>query len=283
MIPYFMKEPEMVVVKAGELTLGSTAEEIKQIEKEFPDFETKLLEREIPQHKVFLDTFSISKYSITNFEFEKFIEETKYITTAEKEGKGFVFDPKFKVVEGAFWKCPLGPESNLMNKERHPVVQVSWFDAIAYCRWLSVKTKHIYRLPTEAEWEKAARGTDKRIFPWGNKWEPTFCNSDYRFEGTTPVDYFEKNNIGPYGCVDMGGNVFEWTSTSIGNTEPWPAKYIYPYNQDDGREDLGSETRRVSRGGSYSRSWIYCRNTFRFADMPSDRYSAQGFRVVGLI
>jgi len=278
-----MKEPEMVVVKAGEFTMGSTAKEIKQIEKEFPDFEIKLLKREIPQHEVFLDNFSISKYPITNSDFGEFIEETKYTTTAEKEGKGFVFDPKFRVAEGATWKHPLGPKSNLENKERHPVVQVSWYDASEYCQWLTNKTGHKYRLPTEAEWEKTARGTDKRIFPWGNKWEPSFCNSDYRFKGTTPVDYFEKNNVSPYGCVDMGGNVFEWTSTTIGNTEPWPAKYLYPYNPDDGREDPELETRRVSRGGSYSRNWVNCRTTFRFADMPSDRHSAQGFRVVGLI
>ena len=276
-----MSEPVMMLVKAGEFTMGSTEEEIKQIKNEFPDFEIKLLERELPQHKVFLDTFSISKYPITNSDFEKFIEETKYVTTAEIEGTGFVFDPKFRVVAGATWRNTLGSESNLENKEKHPVVQVSWFDASEYCRWLSIKTNHKYRLPTEAEWEKAARGTDKRIFPWGNKWEPTFCNSDYRFEGTTPVDFFEKNNVSPYGCVDMSGNVFEWTSTTIGNTEPWPAKYTYPYNPNDGRENPESEIRRVSRGGSYSRNWIYCRNTFRFADMPGDRYSAQGFRVVG--
>lgn len=273
----------MVLVKAGDFTIGSTEEEIQQIKNEFSDLESKLLERELPQHKVFLDTFSISKYPITNSDFEKFIEDTKYVTTAEKEGTGFVFDPKYRVVEKAFWKQPLGPESNLKNKEKHPVVQVSWYDALEYCRWLTNKIGQEYRLPTEAEWEKAARGTDKRKFPWGNIWEPTFCNSDCRFGGTTPVDYFEKNNVSPYGCVDMSGNVFEWTSTTIGNTEPWPAKYTYPYNPNGGRENQESETRRVSRGGSYSRDWVYCRNTFRFADMPSDRYSAQGFRVVGCI
>lgn len=263
--------------------MGSAEEEIQQIEKEGPDFEPKLLERELPQHGVFLEEFSMSKYPITNSDFEKFIEETKYITTAEREGTGFVFDPKYRVVQKADWKHPLGPNSNLKDKIKHPVVQVSWYDAIEYCQWLSAKTGCKYRLPTEAEWEKTARGSDKRRFPWGNKWEPLFCNSDYRLGGTTPVGCFEKENVSPYGGVDMAGNVFEWTSTTIGNTEPWPSKYLYPYNQNDGREDPKPETRRVSRGGSYSRSWIYCRNTFRFADMPSDRYSAQGFRVVECI
>lgn len=275
-----MKEPKLVLVKAGNFTMGSTKKDIEQIKENFPDFEQKLLEREIPENEVFLEEFKVSKYPITNSDFSEFIQDTKYKTTAEKEKTGFVFDPKYRAVEGSTWKRPFGPNSNLKNKENHPVVQVSWFDALKFCKWLTKKTGHKYRLPTEAEWEKAARGTDRKIFPWGNKWEPSFCNSEYRFKGTTPVNYFEKNNISPYGCVDMCGNVFEWTSTTIGTTKPWPEKYLYPYDPNDGRENLKLETRRVGRGGSYSREWIYCRNTFRFADMPKDRYSAQGFRVV---
>jgi formylglycine-generating enzyme required for sulfatase activity len=275
-----MKTINLILINAGNFTIGSTKEDIEQIKKEFPGFEPKLLERELPENNVLLKEFKISKYPVTNSDFDEFIQDTKYVTTAEKEGAGFVFNPKFRIVGGAFWKQPFGPGSNLKNKGRHPVVQVSWFDALEFCKWLTNETGNIYRLPTEAEWEKAARGTDKRIFPWGNKWEPTFCNSEYRFKGTTPVDCFEKNNVSPYGCIDMCGNVFEWTSTTIGSTEPWPEKYSYPYSPNDGRENLKLETRRVGRGGSYSRDWIYCRNTFRFADMPKDRYSAQGFRVV---
>ena len=248
-----MKEIKLVLVEAGDFTMGSTKKDIEQIRKSFPDFEPRLLERETPQHKIFLKAFKISKYPITNSEFHEFIQNSKY---------------------------PFVLNSNLKNKERHPVVQVSWFDAVEFCKWLTKKTGHQYRLPTEAEWEKAARGTDGRIFPWGNKWEPTFCNSENQFKETTPVDYFEKNNVSPYGCVDMCGNVFEWTSTTIGNTEPWPSKYTYPYSPNDGRENLKTKTRRVGRGGAYSRNWIYCRNTFRFADLPNDKYPTQGFRIV---
>ena len=275
-----MKTINLILINAGNFTMGSTKEDIEQIKKEFPEFEPKLLERELPENNVLLREFKISKYPVTNSDFDEFIQDTKYMTTAEKEGTGFVFDPKFRVVEGATWKQPFGSNSNLKNKENHPVVQISWFDALEFCKWLTNETGNIYRLPTEAEWEKAARGTDKRIFPWGNNWESSFCNAEYIFKGTTPVDCFEKNNVSPYGCVDMCGNVFEWTSTTIGSIEPWPEKYSYPYNLNDGRENLKTETRRVGRGGSYSREWIYCRNTFRFADMPKDRYSAQGFRVV---
>jgi formylglycine-generating enzyme required for sulfatase activity len=275
-----MRAINLILINAGNFTMGSTKKYVEQVKKKFPDFEPKLLEREIPQSEIFLETFNISKYPITNFDFGEFIRDTGYKTTAEKEGSGFVFDPKFRVVEGANWKNPFGPDSDLKNKEKHPVTQISWFDTLELCKWLSEKSGKKYRLPTEAEWEKAARGTKGRLFPWGNKWEPSFCNSEYRLKGTTPVDYFEENNVSPYGCVDMCGNVFEWTSTTTGSTEPWPEKYSYPYNPNDGRENLKPETRKVGRGGSYSREWIYCRNTFRFADMPKDRYSAQGFRVV---
>ena len=270
----------LVVVGAGKFLIGSMAEEIEKIGREFPEVEPRLLARELPQHQVYLDEFKIAKYPVTNADFSQFVRETSYLTTAEREGSGVVFDPNFRVVARADWRHPLGPDSSLAGKEKHPVVQVSWYDAGEFCLWLSRKTGKKYRLPTEAEWEKAARGPKGRIFPWGNQWEPAFCNFGYRFKGTTPVDYFEKNNQSPYGVVDMCGNVFEWTSTTIGSTEPWPAKYTYPYNPQDGREDLKLETRRVGRGGSYSRESIYCRNAFRFADMPKDRYSAQGFRVV---
>ena len=216
---------------------------------------------------------------MTNREFAQFIKEVGYETTAEKGNFGFVFSPGFSKVIGADWKRPFGPDSSIIDKENHPVVQVSWFDAIAFCRWLSKESGKNYSLPTEAEWEKAARGTDGRMFPWGNKWNSGLCNAEYRFKGTTPVGQFSPQGDSPYGCVDMAGNVFEWTSTTIGSFEPWPAKYSYPYKPNDGRENLKPETRRVGRGGSYSRGEVYCRTAFRFADLPADRYSAQGFRV----
>lgn len=269
----------MITIPEGKFIMGSTTNDIAKILKLFPDFEIKLLKREIPQHEVYLLDYAISKYPIANNQFGKFIKETNYVTTAEKEGTGFVFDPKFRIVKGADWKHPLGNNSNLEGKDLHPVVQVSWHDAIKFCSWLCKKTGDRYRLPTEAEWEKAAKGEGKRCFPWGDKWNPNFCNADFRVGDTTPVNCYEKFNVSPYGCVDMCGNVFEWTSTTTGITEPWPELYKYPYNDKDGRENLVKTTRRIGRGGSYSRNYVYCRNTFRFADPPTDRYSAQGFRI----
>lgn len=260
--------------------MGSSQKDIDNIIKQNPEFEKRLLDRELPQSQIYLNSYEISKYEITNEEFAEFVNDTKYITTAEEEGTGCVFNPKFNIVEGADWKHPFGKDSTIEEKGNHPVVQVSWYDAIAFCEWLSKQSGEKYRLPTEAEWEKAARGIDGRTYPWGNDWDSSFCNAENRYNGSTPVNMFEEYNKSPFGCIDMCGNVFEWTSTSIGNTEPWPSKYLYPYVCTDGRENPKELARRVGRGGSYARNYIYCRNAFRFADLPTDRYSAQGFRIV---
>ncbi|MCX6706435.1 MAG: formylglycine-generating enzyme family protein [Candidatus Woesebacteria bacterium] len=270
----------MVKIPSGEFLMGSTKKEIKKYADKFPDVDKRLLKRECPQHKVFLESYKIGKYPVTNDEFEIFIRSTGYVTLAEKEGFGFVFSPNFSSVKGADWRHPLGSNSEILLKQKHPVVQVSWYDAVAFCNWLSDKTRKKYYLPSEAQWEKAARGKNARIFPWGNNWNSKICNAGYRFKGTTPVGKFSPDSDSPFGCVDMSGNVFEWTSTTIGTTEPWPEKFNYPYKPNDGREDQTVKTRRVGRGGSYSRSEVFCRTSFRFADPPSDRYSAQGFRVM---
>ncbi len=275
-----MTEPELVKIPEGEFIMGSTKEQINDLLKRFPETDERLLERELPQHKVFLKEYHIGKTPVTNREFSAFIQETGYITTTEKEGTGIVFTPGFNEIKGADWKHPQGPDSNIKNRDDHPVVQVSWYDAIEYCNWLSGKTKKNYRLPIEAEWEKAARGTDARIFPWGNNWNPEICNTGYRIKDTTLVGRFSPDSDSVYGCVDMCGNVFEWTSTTIGSIEPWPARFKYPYDPKDGRENLVVNARRVGRGGSYSRGEIFCRAAFRFADPPDDRYSSQGFRIV---
>lgn len=272
---------DLINIPAGSFLMGSTSSQLRLLLHKFPEIEKKLLDREVPQRKVFVNKYQIAKYPTTNSQFKQFVSKTKYRTTAEIEKTGFVFTPNFKVVEGATWKHPHGPKSDLKSKDNHPVVQISWFDAIEYCKWVSSATGKKYRLPTEAEWEKAARGTNGRVFPWGNKWDPEICNSEYRLKDTSQVGQFSPGSDSPYGCADTCGNVFEWTSTSIGTEKPWPEKYRYPYTHIDGREDLkDTKSRRIGRGGSYSRGELFCRTTFRFADPPMDRYSAQGFRIV---
>jgi formylglycine-generating enzyme required for sulfatase activity len=122
-------------------------------------------------------------------------------------------------------------------------VYVTWHDAMAYCRWLARVTGRAYRLPSEAEWEKAARGTDGRIWPWGNKWDSKRCNSREGGPGnTTPVGQYSPQGDSPYGCVDMAGNVWEWTLSLLKD---------YPYDPKDGREDAQAEGRRRLRGGAF--------------------------------
>ena len=141
--------------------------------------------------------------------------------------------------------------SNWEKKKDHPVASVNWDSAMGYCKWLNDLLKNefpsnmILRLPTEAEWEKAARGTDGRERPWGNTFDENKCNSrEGRKGGTTTVGLYSPHGDSPYGCADMAGNVWEWTRSEF---KP------YPYKVDDGRERENEPTivRRVLRGGSW--------------------------------
>lgn len=161
----------------------------------------------------------------------------------------------------------------------HPVVNVSWADAFAYTQWLSAVTGHAYRLPTEAEWEKAARGTDGRIYPWGN--EPMVANARVVEGGeswtTAPVGSYPKG-ASPYGAHDMAGNVLEWTSTTY---KP------YPYHADDGREQLASQptfrwtfvSTKVMRGGSVDNNLWYARAACRILATWPEWPGEHGFRL----
>jgi len=187
--------------------MGSTSDQVAQLKARFPDLDPRLLDRELPQHKVYLKQYQIGKYPVTVQEFSEFVQETHFVTTAEKRGFGFTFTLKFAQINGADWRHPFGPDSTIEGKERHPVTQVSWFDALAFCQWLSTKLDKSFRLPTEAEWEKAARGVDGRIFPWGNAWNPLLLNAEYRLQDTSPVGAFSPASDSPYGVSDMAGNV----------------------------------------------------------------------------
>ncbi|RMF89553.1 MAG: formylglycine-generating enzyme family protein, partial [Nitrospinota bacterium] len=130
----------MVLVPAGEFIMGSTSEDIDQLLQQFPSTNRELFTHEMPQHRVYLDAFYIDKYEVTNRLYQRFVEATGHR-------------------KPEYWG-----DSDLNGPEQ-PVVGVSWYDAKAYCEWAGK------RLPTEAEWEKAARGTDGRTYPWGNEWD----------------------------------------------------------------------------------------------------------------
>jgi formylglycine-generating enzyme required for sulfatase activity len=154
----------------------------------------------------------------------------------------------------------------------HPVVNVSWHDVVAYTQWLAEQTGQPWRLPSEAEWEKAARGTDGRLYPWGDAFDANRCNTSEGNKGTTtPVDSFP-DGASPYGALDMAGNVWEWTSTIF---KP------YPYSATDGRERAESPENRVQRGGSWGYVARYARAACRSSDNPPDFVlGTYGFRVV---
>jgi formylglycine-generating enzyme required for sulfatase activity len=147
----------------------------------------------------------------------------------------------------------------------HPVVNVSWYDALAFCGWANVA------LPSEPQWELAARGVDGRLWPWGSE-RPTAlrCNFALRVAGTTPVGMFG-DGASPYGVLDMAGNVWEWT---------WSLYRPYPYIGSDGREDAQATGLRVVRGGCYDSPARHVRCACRVGINPSYGYDDVGLRVV---
>ena len=204
------------------------------------------------RQKVYLPEFWIDKAPVTNAEFACFVQATGYRTTAEQTGIGCAYTgAKWEDLQGADWRHPGSTETDILCKADHPVVQVTWGDAEAYAGWAGK------RLPTEQEWEKAARGTDGRHYPWGNQ-EPErgLCNFDKNENGTTPVGKYSPQGDSPYGCVDMAGNVWEWTAS---------------------QDESGG---KVLRGGGWSHPAENVRLTLPSPHHPDDRYDTDGFRCV---
>ena len=171
------------------------------------------------------------------------------------------------------------PVDDWEEKKDHPVVYVNWNDAMAYCRWLNNLLKAelpanlILRLPTEAEWEKAARGTDGRTYPWGNKFDEDKCNSEkVFFNDTTPVNFYSPQGDSPYGCADMAGNVNEWCNDWYSDIYYHGSPLSNPLGPDSG-------VARVARGGSWD-SDRYVRSAYRRGSLPSNSIYDLGFRVV---
>ncbi len=250
-----------------------------------------------PVHDVCLRAFLIDRHAVSNDRFAAFIEATGHVTDAERWGWSFVFGgllpedfpptrsvaaaPWWRQVEGAQWRHPEGPHSHLEGRGDHPVVHVSHTDALAYCAWAGV------RLPTEAEWEFAARGgLVSRVFPWGddlepggehrmNVWQgdfPTRNTAADGYLGTAPVDAFPPNG---YGLHNTTGNVWEWTAD-------WFDPGFYGASPAEDPSGPPTGDRRVTRGGSYICHASYCRRyrvAARSANMPDDATGNIGFRV----
>ncbi|MDS4058546.1 MAG: SUMF1/EgtB/PvdO family nonheme iron enzyme [Candidatus Contendobacter sp.] len=204
-------------------------------------------------HQVRLDTYRIARVPITNAQYHLFIQATGHPAPEH-------------------WREDRPPK----GLESHPVVNVSWHDAMAYCRWLSERTGKPITLPSEAEWEKAARGDkDQREYPWGDTFEATRCNSiELGLGDTTPVGIFPEG-ASPSGCLDMVGNVWEWTR-SLYADYPYPPEGL----KRQAREDPAAPGRRVLRGGAFRGGPRDARCADRFHFAPVSRNDGLGFRVV---
>jgi formylglycine-generating enzyme required for sulfatase activity len=153
----------------------------------------------------------------------------------------------------------------------HPVVCVSWDDAHFYTTWLAKTTRQLWRLPSVAEWEKAARGADGRLYPWGDTFDKARCNTDESgIKTTTPVGSYPTGES-PYHAQDMAGNVWEWTSSLY---QP------YPYRKNDGRENFDSTDNRVLRGSSWLNDSQYARVAYRYSRRAVSLNGVVGVRLV---
>lgn len=191
---------DMVLIPEGPFLMGSTKEDIERLLDLDRNIEVERLENEMSQREVFLSAYFIDKYPVTNAQYKKFIESGGYTQKPlwSDAGWQYILDSE-----------PL--ESNDLDaiskgEPDCPVVNVSWYEAEAFAKWAGK------RLPTEAEWEKAARGTDGRIYPWGNEYDKTRLNcAESKIEKPTPVTKYPHGQS-VYGCFDMAGNVWEWTA-----------------------------------------------------------------------
>ncbi len=304
----------MVKIPGGEFMMGASDNEGR------PD--------EYPQHKVKVNTCWMDATEVTNAQFKKFVDATGYITTAEKKpdweelkkqlpagtpkpdesqlvASSLVFTPPDHTVllndasqwwswtQGADWKHPEGPKSNINGKDNYPVVHISWDDAMAYCKWSSK------RLPTEAEWEWAARGGLKdNKYPWGNEdietakpkantWQGSFPdkNTDWdKFDRSSPVRSFQPNAFGLY---DMAGNVWEWCSDWYRNDYYQQLKNSFSENPKGPSSSYDpmepTVPKKVVRGGSFMCNASYCKGyrvTSRMKTSPDTGLEHTGFRCV---
>lgn len=252
---------------------------------------------EHPVHLVRLAPFRLSRFAVSNDQFARFVDATGHVTDAERYGWSFVFAGLlpddfvetrgvvgaewWRQVFGATWRQPEGPHSDLDGRGDHPVVHVSWLDAVAYCRWSGT------RLPTEAEWEHAARGgLVGAAFPWGdqlepggvhrmNVWQGRFPHENTAadgYVGTAPVDAYEPNG---YGLWNMCGNVWEWCAD-------WFDPTYYERSPVEAPTGPATGTARVMRGGSYLCHDSYCRRyrvDARSSNGPDSSTGNLGFRV----
>jgi formylglycine-generating enzyme required for sulfatase activity len=286
---------KLALIPAGKFTMGSPEEEKKAAVKEavaagIPEATASDVFKDEVQHEVTISKpFYMGVTHVTVDQFAAFVKDSGYKTDAEKDGWSAGFEIKdgeldVKKVNGCSWRNP-----SYDQKGDHPVVQVSWNDAKAFCDWLSKKSGKTVVLPTEAQWEYACRAGTKTAYPWGDNpddgkgWANcsdqtlkkkipnqkgwTFFSWDDGYVFTSPVPSFKANAFGLY---DMNGNAWQWCQDRYGDYEKGAAT-----------DPTGADTGglRVLRGGSWDGDPGNCRSAYRLRDVPGDRGDSRGFRV----
>jgi formylglycine-generating enzyme required for sulfatase activity/energy-coupling factor transporter ATP-binding protein EcfA2 len=267
--------PELVEVSAGTFLMGSDSTDI-------------LADRdEKPQHTVEIPyTYWIGRTPVTVAQWRRFAEMGGYETerywtragwhfiTNQPEGDADErapltrFFPRAPRRLGAYRWTELQP-----GYDNLPISNISWFEAVAYCRWLSEATKQLFYLPNEAEWEKAARGPNGLIYPWGHEWQKGCCNSNEAgIACTSPAGSFP-TGASPYGALDLAGNVHEWCATK------YRKAYPYALEEEWSEEYLDGTAQRMTRGGSYTDDNRGVRGAYRYHYRPDSRSDEVGLRV----
>jgi formylglycine-generating enzyme required for sulfatase activity len=221
-----------------------------------------------PVHTIHLNTFDMARTAISNQQFAEFVRAGGYQDKTLWTEKGWRWQSNKQIMIPHYW------QEKLFNRPEQPVVGISWYTAMAFCKWLSQKTNERWILPTEAQWEVAIRG----ISGDGLTQIETINSAEKGLGYPIAVD---KGHIASNGLVNMLGNVTEWTLSRWGHN--WPSlDYPYPYRVDDGREDPSGSYARVMRGGSWFDPIQHCHPAYRARYLPGSRGSNIGFRVVRL-
>jgi formylglycine-generating enzyme required for sulfatase activity len=238
---------QQVFVPAGKFVMGSASQSNSD---------------ERPEHQVSLDDFWIDRTEVSVGQFRRFVEATGHVTQYEQDGQGWIWNGSgWSAVKGASWQNPLG---NGPLPDNTPVVQVSWNDATAYCDWAR------RRLPTEAEWEKAARGTNAALYPWGNNQPDASLASYNGVLGLVPVDSLP-SGASPYGALNMAGNAYEWVAD-------WYSDSYYANSPGQNPKGPKSGKYKVMRGGSWQLSATALLAFGREVGQPTAGNSNVGFR-----
>jgi len=267
---------ELLFIQEGVFFMGNNKDDLKKTLSHFgvPDSEIHHFFDETPQRKILLNNYWISKYAITNGQFAKFIEDTNYLSHLTDYEKGCDVNYMSEGLEmmGTHKRNPLSEYKRIVNNlggKDYPVSGITFFEAQAYAKWADCD------LPTEAQWEKAARGNDKRIFSWGNDFSQKKINS---IESSHPfpdgIKVFEKSEYhSPYGCVQMCGNVSEWCIDFFDASH-------YECMPENNPCDLRGGQNKVIRGGGTNKNVVFARTSSRNFANPQARPDFVGFRIV---